>query len=313
MNRILTKKFRNLVLILIGIFCLMFAFRLGYGYTLKIEEGQSDYADFDYFDSGKQNFASTNYNKGWDKGGKLDLDYNSSAPDFDGGTSVDQKYEKIAEVKAETHQFDEDEDYVRKQVEDFEGIIQYEKKYGNDGQRKLQLQVGIPPENFDSLYQRLIGVGYTHFKQIVKNDKTNEYLELNARKASLEKTHKSLIEFKEKGGKIDEYVNLENRILEIEVELQNLGVNLGDFDESNEFCTMKFALSETKKATDKTVSFYHRSKVALEWAIAWFLRIISITFFLVFTALIITVLFEKRPLRKLFAWLKKLTSSEEEN
>ena len=308
MNRILTKKFRNLVLILIGIFFLMFAFRLGYGYTLKIEEDQNDYADFDYFESSKDNYATSKYDK---MSSKEDLSFQSPEPDFDGVTTVDQKYEKIAEVKAETHTFDEDEDYVRQQVEDFEGIIQYEKKYGNDGQRKLQLQVGIPPENFDSLYHRLIGVGYTHFKQIVKNDKTNEYLELNARKASLEKTHKSLIEFKEKGGKIDEYVNLENRILEIEVELQNLGVTLGDFDESNEFCTMKFALSETVKAKEKTVSFYHRSKVALEWTIAWYLRIVSTIFFLLFTALIIVVLIEKRPLKRLFAWVKKIIGSEE--
>src|SRR5690606_3515201 len=136
--------------------------------------------------------------------------------EFDPITSTDQKYEKVANVQAESHQFDKDEAYVRKQVDTLGGIIQYEKKYGNDGERKLQLQVGVPPDNFDSLYSIFISVGITHSKEIIKNDKTNEYLELNARKRSLEKTHGSLIEFKEKGGRIEEYVNLENRILEIE-------------------------------------------------------------------------------------------------
>ena len=308
MNRILTKKFRNLVLILIGIFILLFAFRLGYGYTLKIEDDFQESVDFDYFESGKQNYASSKYDKGDIKG---NMQYDVAEVDFDGGASVDQKYEKIAEVKAETHEFDEDETYVRNQVKDFDGIIQYEKKYGNKGDRKLQLQVGVPPENFDSLYDKLIAVGITHFKQIVKNDKTNDYLELNARKASLEKTHTSLIEFKAKGGKIDEYVNLENRILEIEVELQNLGVNLGDFDKSNEFCTVKFALSETKKAAAKTISFFHRSKVALEWTIAWYLMTISIIFFMLVGAFILIVILEKRPLKKLITWLKKLLSADE--
>ena len=140
----------------------------------------------------------------------------------------------------------------------------------------------------------------------------NEYLELNVRKASLEKTHQSLLEFKEKGGKIDEYVNLENRILEIEVELQNLGVNLGDFDESNEFCTVKFALTETKKAKENTISFYHRCKVALQWAIAWFLKVLSTTFFLLLTAFIIVLLIEKRPLKRLISWVKKFVKPEDD-
>ncbi|MEO9532521.1 MAG: DUF4349 domain-containing protein [Crocinitomicaceae bacterium] len=134
---------------------------------------------------------------------------------------------------------------------------------------------------------------------------------MNVRKASLEKTHQSLLEFKEKGGKIDEYVNLENRILEIEVELQNLGVNLGDFDESNEFCTVKFALTETKKAKENTISFYHRCKVALQWAIAWFLWFVSATFFTLLLAYIVIVIAEKKPIKRGIDFIKRLTSSED--
>ena len=97
MNRILTKKFKNLVLILIGLFVLLFAFRLGYGYTLKIEDDYQESVDFDYFESGKQNYASSKYDKGDIKG---NMQYDVAEVDFDGGASVDQKYEKIAEVKA---------------------------------------------------------------------------------------------------------------------------------------------------------------------------------------------------------------------
>ncbi len=311
MNRVLTKKFKNLVLILIGIFILFFCFRLGYGYTLETDKGYQETPYFDYFESGKSNYATDKFDKGLSTS-KDKLDYDFQAPDqaFE-PTSVEQKYEKIAEVQAATGKFDEDEEFVRSQVEDFDGIIQYEKKYGNKGDRQLQLQVGVPPENFDSLYNQLIKVGVTHFKQIIKNDKTNDYLELNARKASLEKTHESLIEFKEKGGKIDEYVNLENRILEIEVELQNLGVNLGDFDKSNEFCTVKFALAETKTIAAQTISFYHRCKVALQWTIAWFLWFVSATFFMFLLAYIFILVAEKRPIKRGFAWIKSMTSSEE--
>ena len=57
MNRIFTKKFRNIVLILIGLFIVLFCFRLGYGYTLKVEEVQQEEVNFDYFESSKNNYA----------------------------------------------------------------------------------------------------------------------------------------------------------------------------------------------------------------------------------------------------------------
>ena len=42
-------------------------------------------------------------------------------------------------------------------------------------------------------------------------------------------------------------MGLENRILEIEQQLQGLGVSLGNFDDENEFCTVHFSLLEGKE------------------------------------------------------------------
>ena len=136
----------------------------------------------------------------------------------------------------------------------------------------------MPPENFDLLYNDLSAIGIVQAKQITKKDKTNEYKELHAKKSSLEKIRNSLIELKSKGGKIEEYMNLENRILEIEQDLQDLGVSLGDFDDENEFCTVQFSLSEGKLVT---ISLIHRVKVALEWTIKFYLRIMLTLFFIV--------------------------------
>ncbi|MEX1002398.1 MAG: DUF4349 domain-containing protein [Crocinitomicaceae bacterium] len=309
MKRLFTKKFRTVFLILLGLFVFLFLFRLGYGYTLDVDKESKDQVYFDSFSSDKKNYASNDYKKDKGYSGKEGL--SQSEVQFDAVKGVDQKYEKIAEVNAETHNFKEDETYVRNQVKVFNGIIQYERKYGNKGERKLQLQIGVPPENFDTLYNKLIAVGITHSKEIIKHDKTNHYLELNARKASLEKTLSSLIKFKEKGGRIDEYVNLENRILEIEKELQQLGVNLGDFDESNEFCTVKFALSEGKPAKKITVSFYHRCKIALEWAIRMYLTLISGVFFALLVAYLLLLFSEKIGLFKSIG--KKIHETDKKN
>jgi hypothetical protein len=287
MSLIFSKKAKRIYVILFLAFILLFAFRLGYGYTLDVDSVIEDQIYFDSFSNdNKKNYASEGYNKS----GKADMQVQGISQT----SQVAQKYEKIAEVNASTKQFDEDEAHVRKQVESNFGIVQYERKTGNDGYRHLQLQIGVPPENFDTLYAVLIRIGKTHSKEIIKNDKTNDYLELNARKASLEKTLASLILFKEKSGRIDEYINLENRILDIEESLQQLGVNLGDFDESNEFCTIQFSLAETKDAKIVGVSFYHRVKVALEWTIMFYLRLISILFFIVVGVFCFVYVIEKR-------------------
>lgn len=289
MQRIFTKRFRNIVLLLIGLFVILFLFRLGYGYTLTPGDEEMEEVTFDYFESDKRNFASDK--KFFEKESSDYTVENQLEPI----ATVDQKYEKIAEVKSASTKFEEDEKFVRDQVKSSNGIIQYERKYGNEGDRRLQLQIGVPPEQFDSLYEKLIHVGIIHSKEIIKNDKTNEYLELNARKASLEKTHQSLIEFKKVSGKIDEYINLENRILEIEEQLQNLGVNLGDFDESNEFCTIRFSLSETKEPKKVVWSLYYRCKVALEWTINHYVILMVSGFFALLSAYVIMIIWEKFP------------------
>ena len=83
-------------------------------------------------------------------------------------------------------------------------------------------------------------------------------------------TRDSLIALKSKGGQIDEYTNLENRILEIEDEIQRSGVKLGDYDAENEFCTVKLSLVEKREVVVAGISFGHRLSVALSWTIRYY-------------------------------------------
>lgn len=186
---------------------------------------------------------------------------------------IDQKYEKIADIKSTTNKFDLQEERIRQHISDFNGLIQFENKNGNRGFRNLNLVIGVPPKHFDAMYQRLIEIGTVQAKQITKKDKTNEYKELRAQKLSLEKIRTSLIALKSEGGRIDEYMQLENRILEIEQQLQDLGVSLGNFDEENEFCTVKFALTEVE---EHRMSFIERMESALTWTINTYLKLLLI-------------------------------------
>lgn len=272
-----TNRLKKIIVILIAGFLLLFLFRLAYGYTrhTSASSGQSNF--FESFSVTQRNYASKKYEV-------------KSSGATQSPMQVDQKYEKIAEIHTTSSSFDSEEKEAREKIESHEGLIQFEQKSGNTGRRQLHLLIGVPPEHFDSLYQNLSAIGNVQAKRITKKDKTNEYRELNAKKASLEKIRDSLLNLKSKGGRIQEFIQLENRILEIEQQLQNLGVSLGDFDNENEFCTVRFSLIEGK---EQRIHFMHRLKVALEWTIKYYLALMATLFFITFSAWFALLIIEK--------------------
>lgn len=180
---------------------------------------------------------------------------------------VDQKYERTATVQSQSKEFDTDEAKTRGMITAYGGIIQYESGRGTKGRRMLFLHVGVSPARFDEFYKEIQCVGSAQSMDISKTDKTNEFLTLKAKRASLEKNRASLMELKKRDGRIDELMALEREILQIEQELQNLGVQLGEFDEVNAFCTVRFTLLEYTE-TVRTRSFLSYCKSAV-FTSAW--------------------------------------------
>ncbi len=270
------KRLKKLLLFLSLIFIALFGFRLIYGYQQVTAPSpvlfQNELEAVAL--NSRKNYASIKYQAN-----------SGQAP-----VHVDQKYEKIADIKSFSTQFDSDERRLRKEVANLDGLIQFENNSGNEGYRNLQLIIGVPPENFDTVYTKLVTIGKIQAKQITKKDKTNEYKELNAKKASLEKIRGSLLDLKSKGGRIEEYMQLENRILEIEQQLQELGVSLGNFDDENEFCTVKFSLSESKEISIGTLQ---RVKEALEWTIETYLMLMAVLTFMSLFAYLLLLSIEK--------------------
>jgi len=277
------KSIKKIATILVGLFFALFIFRILYSYNtndaddkLVVNNVFDELSDITSME--RKNYATKKH--------LLNQGVLS--------TSIDQKYEKIANINTLSNEFNKEEKAIRNQVINHKGLIQFENKSGNEGHRKLQLIIGIPPENFDSIYQSVIKIGEIQTKRITKKDKTNEYKELNARKESLEKIRTSLIALKSKGGKIEEYIQLENRILDIDQQLQGLGVSLGNFDDENEFCTVKVTLKETIKTQ---ISVIHRIKVALEWTITNFLMTIaSLAFISLFSYLLVLIIEKSKKL-----------------
>lgn len=251
-------------------FLLLLSLRLGYGYyrwpngVKTVATQQEPYSnnfdnsgdiDFGSNYGNKRNYASTKYNN------------NNVTTSPSGIPAYDQKYEKVATMSSRSTDFDNEVSTIKAIIKKQEGLIQYEQQSGLKDNRYLHLAIGIPPDNFDNAVDALKVIGTLTNIRIDKTDKTNDFQKLKASRAALQAQLESLMKLKTHQGKIEELMDLEEKILSINTQLQNLGVSLGEFDSQNEFCTVKISLTEEVKPKESisNIPFFNRLFVAIGW------------------------------------------------
>ncbi len=286
------KRLKKTFLLLCSLFFVMFFGRLGYSYLTKSGQGETflehTLNTFSDVSSSRTNIASYRYLK---KGQK---------PQANPDANLDQKYEKTANVSCKTSHFEEEEKSINVFINQSDAIIQLQRKSGVDLDRRLFLQIGVPPEKFNAFVQYIQDNYQVTSLNVSVKDKTNEYRELNSRLATLRNTRASLSSLKNRSGKIEEYIELENRILEIDQQLQCLGVQLGVYDSENEFCTVNLTLTEGKDVVK--ASFMDHVTQTLEWTIQYYLMLVVALFFTLGAAFVLLVLLDRL---KIIAGIKK--------
>lgn len=281
MSNSFKSKFKKVIKWFVLLFSILFLFRFIYGYISTEALNNNDYSDnfFSQIENLRKNYASE----------KMSIKTNDVQTASN--MASNQKYEKTASIKNKTSEFEKDEKLVKEKSKAYKAVIQYEQNLGQKGSRQIHLLIGVNPLYFDSLYIELKKIGKLKATEITKVDKTNEYRQLNAKKASIEKTLQSLNELKTKGGEISDFVALNDKILEIEEKAQELGVELGNFDSENEFCTIKLSMFEGE--TEVKVSLLHRIKVALEWSIEFFIKINVLVLLISLSSFLIVLIIDK--------------------
>lgn len=280
MNSSFKGRFWKLSRWFILLFILLFVFRIFYGYTTKGAgaDGGSGSDFFSSIDNLRKNYASEK--------SVLKNDIQTQSPIFS-----NQKFEKTASIKTKITEFEKDEKLIREKTKSYNAVIQYEQNSGQKGNRQLHLLIGVVPEKFDAFYNDIRKIGSVKAIQITKVDKTNEYRQLNAKKISIEKTLSALNELKSRGGEVSDFIELSGKILEVEERLQELGVELGNFDVENEFCTIRISVYEG--AAEKKINFMHRIKVALEWTIKYFAVIVLSVCLVAFCVFLLILIADK--------------------
>jgi hypothetical protein len=188
--------------------------------------------------------------------------------------SVDQKYERIGFLSSESNKFEEDCDQIKNAIKQNKAIVQFEDNAGIKGKRTLELSMGVHPDKFDEFIDQLKKIANLTYFRVQKTDKTSEYKDLKAKQLTMEKYKESLVKLKEKGGSVKDLTELENKIIEVEEKIQGFGVQLGDFNQENELCTVKLSVRENIGVIkNSNTSLFYMAKTltnAFVWSLGYY-------------------------------------------
>jgi hypothetical protein len=274
------KRTRNAIIAAAALFAALFAARLASELAYAAEPAGGSYGGFS-----EMNQASISRSK---------FNYASEkifVPQGGGQQAVDQKYERVADIRSSSADFAADTARIRAIAASAAAVVQSENAYGLAGSRVLSLKLGVVPAAFDSTAEKLKGVGKLLSVTITKTDKTADFRALEAKRLSLEKTRDGLAALRRAGAELADLIALETKILEIEGQIQELGVSLGDFSEANSFCTIDVDVSEASGG-----SAPHVARAALDslgWAALLELGIAAILLAAAAIAALAALAFEK--------------------
>lgn len=181
-----------------------------------------------------------------------------------------QVHEKTGRVTTTTTDFAADEAAVRAALADHKAVVADETSGGVAPDRRLTLEVGVAPDRFDALVERLQRVGRLESLRVEQRDRTGEFRQLAARRQSLKKHLETVSKLSTRDNATDDSLKLAREVKDIERELEALSAQAGDFLGKESLYTVTVTLVEDEPGRNgPTVTAARRAGHALLWAGAW--------------------------------------------
>jgi hypothetical protein len=229
------KIVKKVIFGLVVLYVLMFAGRVAYEFTSRVDDSPGGYLYMSNMATPESRSFTGNY-------ATLKMEY--AGDGFEGSTIFDQKYERIASIVSRTATYDDDMDRFNAALEDYKAVVQVENRSGLPGARRAVLTIGVRPENFDTMQEAVTRIGKLVSSTTTKTDKTYEYRQILADKETLEHRKASYEELRKLGGSIPDLLQLEERIIEVESQIQQQMIGLGEYSDENALCTINYTIYE---------------------------------------------------------------------
>ncbi len=181
-------------------------------------------------------------------------------------------YDKKAELVTGSADFDGDGAAIHSAIKDRGAIVFNEHNHGIAPERRLTLEIGVHPDKFDALLEWFRGIGHLDALDMQQQDRTGEFRRLHAQRQSLKKYLETVEKLRGiNNPSIDDTLKLEQKIQDVEKELQSLSVQLGDLLGKESFYHIQLTLYEYRPGSsyDRTYTLPQRLGYAFLWAVAW--------------------------------------------
>jgi hypothetical protein len=183
-----------------------------------------------------------------------------------------QVFEKRAQLASRSSDFDSDISRIRAAMAAHQAVVQTDKANGIEPTRQLHLQISVPPEKFDSFVAELRQIGILHSISVHQRDRTSEFRKLHAQRQALKKYLEAILKLRGANSpSIDDALKLEQKIQDIERELQSIGAQMGDLLGRESYYQVDMALAEFQPSSklDPTFTWPKRIMHGFSWALAW--------------------------------------------
>jgi hypothetical protein len=181
-----------------------------------------------------------------------------------------QVHEKTGRVATTTTDFAADEAAVRAALTEHKAVPVNETSGGVGTDRRLALEVGVAPDQFDALMSRLQRVGRLESVRVEQRDRTGEFRQLAARRQSLKKHLEVVTKLSSRENPTDDALKIARETREVERELETLSAQAGDFLGKESLYTVTVTLVEDSVGRHSpTVNLARRAGSAFLWAALW--------------------------------------------
>jgi hypothetical protein len=180
-------------------------------------------------------------------------------------------YEQTASLASSSDTFDASCERIREALEEHQARVFNERSAGLAPGRLFALEIGVHPDRFEALVDRLREIGRLDSISVEKRDRTGELRRLHAQRQSLRK-HLEAVQKLRAGNNptIDDTLKVEQKIQDVEKELQTLSGQLGELLGKESLYQVHLTLHERQPVSLASPgTLPHRVFAAFWWALAW--------------------------------------------
>ncbi len=159
------------------------------------------------------------------------------------------------ELDVETLEFDLFVSSVKQKVSDFGGYIESSSVSGNSynysaGRRDATFVCRVPSDKLDEFVNTVGGLGNVTYCYEDSDDVTLNYVDVEARIASLQTEYDRLLELLAEADSIDSIIVLEERLSEVRYQLESYQSQLRTYDNLIDYSTVNLSVREVTRITE---------------------------------------------------------------